>query len=222
MHLALAIYLLLADDRNVVLALASDHTGLARNARIEVDRHPPLMNNGVIVLLALERIRINRRERGWLFQVQRLRKPGMLLVLLEVRFTNDRAAFHVPMMLRAGNLRRLRGTRDFSTGDKIRSIAAAKCIPIYANAFADAPDFRATVAERQADHIIRQTWLQPDRRGHFFSADRELRHRHAAGMVLPDKFMRAEHEIGIWKTEIVRSFFADKKNIVPGDLRHRI
>jgi hypothetical protein len=36
--------LLLADDRNVVLGLAGDDAGVAADAGVEVDAHPPLVH----------------------------------------------------------------------------------------------------------------------------------------------------------------------------------
>src|SRR5207237_10625827 len=41
-HLAPLRDLDLADDRHVVLALAGDHARVAPDARVQVDRHPPL------------------------------------------------------------------------------------------------------------------------------------------------------------------------------------
>ena len=43
MHLAVSRDLVLADNRHVVLALAGDHAGVAADAGIQVDRHPPLV-----------------------------------------------------------------------------------------------------------------------------------------------------------------------------------
>ena len=42
-HLAPLRHLGLADDRHVVLALARDHARVAADARVQVDRHPPLV-----------------------------------------------------------------------------------------------------------------------------------------------------------------------------------
>ena len=43
LHLAPLRDLDLADDRHVVLALAGDHARVAPDARVQVDRHPPLV-----------------------------------------------------------------------------------------------------------------------------------------------------------------------------------
>ena len=50
-HLAPLRDLDLADDRHVVLALAGDHARVAPDARVQVDRHPPLVALIVGVLL---------------------------------------------------------------------------------------------------------------------------------------------------------------------------
>ena len=42
-HLAIALDLFLADDRDVVLGDARDHAGRAAGAGVHVDRHAPLL-----------------------------------------------------------------------------------------------------------------------------------------------------------------------------------
>ena len=51
LHLAPLRDLGLADDRHVVLALAGDHARVAPDARVQVDRHPPLVTLIVGMLL---------------------------------------------------------------------------------------------------------------------------------------------------------------------------
>src|SRR5206468_7966847 len=43
MHLASAIHLILADDRDIVFALASHHASRATDTEVQIDRHPPLV-----------------------------------------------------------------------------------------------------------------------------------------------------------------------------------
>ena len=68
-HLALAVNLFFANNRNVVFALTGHHASLAGNARVQVDDHPPLMFQARIVLLAFQRVGINRLNNRGLFEV---------------------------------------------------------------------------------------------------------------------------------------------------------
>ena len=61
-HFAAAMHLILADDRNVVLALACQHASAATDARTQINRHTPLMQRGLFRLV--ERVRIKRLHDG--------------------------------------------------------------------------------------------------------------------------------------------------------------
>ena len=43
-HFAAIVYLLLADDRNIVFTLTGDGTGITTGADVEVDGHAPLIS----------------------------------------------------------------------------------------------------------------------------------------------------------------------------------
>ena len=114
-HLATARDLVLADDRNVVLRLASDHTCVATCARIEVDGHAPLVlsvENVVAVpilnlvrgrvVLAPERVEVlPRRVLDVMVAVLGELRVGRVLV--DRRHAQDVAALHGAVVLRAGN-----------------------------------------------------------------------------------------------------------------------
>ena len=108
----------LADDRHIVLALAGDHARVAPDARVQVDRHPPL--GPLIVGMLLPEGEVRRllfedamraggfisfgphglrrpaaiRTLGWLRSGSRLRsKRG------QRRLAHDRAPFHAAIPL---------------------------------------------------------------------------------------------------------------------------
>ena len=122
MHLAVPIDLILSDDRNVVLALTRQHACGAADARIEIDRHSPLMD----VALEFERLQVDavllaallvgpirmlvdhQRQTGlgvlrdvtrMAFQIHVLGKFRFFLELFQVGFADDWPAFHRPVLL---------------------------------------------------------------------------------------------------------------------------
>jgi hypothetical protein len=100
-HLAAAQHLILADNRNVVLALTRDDAGAAADARVQIHGHAPLVQRRLLRLV--ERIRIKRLDDRRLDAVKFfLREIRLLDEFFQVRLAHRRTAFHGPMMLRAG------------------------------------------------------------------------------------------------------------------------
>src|SRR4051812_26090243 len=92
-HLAPAIHLLLADDRDVVLGLARDGAGAAARARRQVDRHAPLV--AVVFPLGNQRQRARRR-------LAHVRDDfGIFLVFLGGGDADRAAPLHQVVFLRA-------------------------------------------------------------------------------------------------------------------------
>ena len=91
-HFATAQNLLLADDRDVIFRLAGDDTGIATDARIQIDRHPP----GVALVL------VRRVEREPFPVTHMLGKAGMVTVVFERGRADQVAAFEIVMQLRVG------------------------------------------------------------------------------------------------------------------------
>ena len=127
-HVAALEHLLAADDGDVVLGLASGHAGVAAGARVEVDRHAPLLELRELVLMALPdgdvrgdgvgRVLVGgvatrggdglgRRGHGAVLAVDGRSvaidaELGEVLVLpevLDIAFADDVASFHRPVVL---------------------------------------------------------------------------------------------------------------------------
>ena len=99
MHLASACDLIFADNRNVVLRLASNRANTAADAGVEIDDHAP----GVAVVFDL-RIKRFVFTRRWLFGFG------------DGSDAHQIAAFHLPMMLRGDQFVALAGLLDLQTG----------------------------------------------------------------------------------------------------------
>ena len=85
----------LAHDRDVVLRLASDNTGAASCAYIQIDAHPPLLRRGQ------RRMRVNarRRMRQFFFAWNFLREIIVRAIAFERRFADKTAALDAEMLL---------------------------------------------------------------------------------------------------------------------------
>ena len=127
-HVTSLEHLLAADDGDIVLGLAGRHAGVATRARVEVDRHAPLLECGELVFVALPdsdvgsngvgRVLVGgvsaRRGDGLLSRGHvailavdggsvaidaELGEVGVLLQVFDIAFADDVAAFHGPMVL---------------------------------------------------------------------------------------------------------------------------
>src|ERR1051326_9329020 len=117
----------------------------------------------------IERIWIERRDEGfalripWLFQLHRFGKVGFLSVLLEVRFADDGAAFHRPMVLRAGKWIFFTCLTDRRSDGKIFTAGCAQEVGIEPCAFSNAARPNTPIAKSQPQGIIGQSGLNPNR-----------------------------------------------------------
>src|SRR5947199_3393245 len=93
-HLAAAADLVLADDGDVVLGHARGHARVAADAGVQVDAHAPRVP---FVLVGRVQREVRRR-----ILLHLLREGRRALVLLQARRPHDGAAFHAPVVLRAG------------------------------------------------------------------------------------------------------------------------
>ncbi len=112
MHLASPADLLLAHDRHVVLRLAGNHAGVAADALVQVDGHPP----GVALVIELGPQRLQGRSVGHV--------PGEVRMLLEMRqvgFTHQ-LAHPLPGLLQAD---RVDGVMILGRGQFVGLLAAA-------------------------------------------------------------------------------------------------
>ena len=118
-HLAAAHDLILADDRDIVFRHAGDHAGVAAVAAVQVDGHAP----GVARVgeFLVERIALGR------LLVVFVGEAGILLVFLERAGAQDLAAFHVEVILRAGQRIVVAGLADLAARRRPR--ARSKCEP---------------------------------------------------------------------------------------------
>ena len=101
MHLPAAAHLVLADYRNVVLALAGQHARRTADTGVQVNRHPPLMQP--VLLGLIKGIRVKRLRGGRRFELHAERELRVLVILIEVRLAHGRPALHGPMVLHGRN-----------------------------------------------------------------------------------------------------------------------
>ena len=96
-HFAAAHHLILADDRNVVLRLASDHASVATVAFVQVDGHRPLVALiGELGFAVVERQFLRGRFSMFVGEVR------ILAVLLERSSRENLTAFHIEVILGTG------------------------------------------------------------------------------------------------------------------------
>src|ERR1035441_775222 len=92
MHLTAAAHLILADDGNVVLALAGQHARGTADTGIEVNGHSPLMHS--VLLRLVEWIRVERLGARRRLQLHDLREVRVLVILLEICLPHRWSPFH--------------------------------------------------------------------------------------------------------------------------------
>ncbi len=95
-HFAAAHHLILADDWDVVLRLASDHASVATIAFVQVNGHGPFF----AVVGKFSFAFVQREFLGWEFRML-VRKIRILAVLLKRSGRENLPAFHVEVILRA-------------------------------------------------------------------------------------------------------------------------
>ena len=148
-HLAVAIDLLLADDRDVVLGDAGDHAGAAAGARREVDRHAPLV--ALVLVVRVERERLRKR-------VRHVRDDfGLVRVLRERDDAGRMPALHRVVILCRGEQIAIAGLDDLEAGAEPGRVRRAQPVGVEGLGFArgaDASGHAAAVAEEHGDRLI--------------------------------------------------------------------
>jgi hypothetical protein len=129
-----------ADDWDVVFALTGDDARVAPDARVEVDRHRPLVP-GVVRLFGPERF-----ELPAFFGF--LRERRFLLVLVERRLADQRASFHASVFLR-GREHRGAGRFHHRTGIEVGGLGCAQRVGVESDPVGDAPDVAPAVPQRE-------------------------------------------------------------------------
>ena len=113
-------------------------------------------------------------------EIEILREGRELLVLLLVRLAHDRAPFHRAVLLRAGDLMRLPGLGQLRADGVAQALRVAQFVGVVeAHIMSDAARATglgalASVAQREAEGIIREAGLHPDRPDDFASAEFDL------------------------------------------------
>jgi hypothetical protein len=146
-HLAPAQHLFLADDRDGVLGLAADHAGVAADAGVDVDRHPPLV--AVVLEVGIQRDGARRRL------VVRAHGSGIADELVARDRAHHPAAFHQVVVLRAGERELLAGACDLDARPERQRVGRADGVGVEPGAAGDAPAARAPVAEVHGDAVVR-------------------------------------------------------------------
>jgi len=93
-HLATLARLLLAHQWNVVFRLTGNRAGVAANARVQINAHPPLITGIVAVFLP------QRLQGRMLFHLGY--GTGVLPVVGDSQFAHEGSALHTPVILRIG------------------------------------------------------------------------------------------------------------------------
>ena len=182
MHLAIARHLVLADNRNVILALTGHHARGAANTGAQVDRHSPLVQ--ALCLELIQRVRIQRTDHRRFLQVHRSGETRVLLVLAQVRLANDRASFHRAVVLRAGKLMRLADGRQFRADGDVGPVGGAQLVCVVAGTTANPAAHLAAIAKRQTDDVVGHAGLFPGRTGDFAAIELNRDQRHEQQVVL--------------------------------------
>ena len=156
MHLTAAFDLFLAHDRNVVFRLASHNAGVAADARVEVDRHSPL------VILIVNRLMLLVRVHRFRILVVLMALVRMRLVIFEIPDAKNIAAFHIEMDLGRSDFRCSVPLR-YLTKAMIHRIRAANIKGTVTEPRADLARTRAAIAHEYRDHIIRLAGRYPHR-----------------------------------------------------------
>ena len=140
--------LVLANDRNVVFALAGDHARRAADAQVQINRHAPLVKP--LFLHFIKRIIVERFHHWRLLELHELGEIWMLSVLIQIRLAHNRPPFHRPMVLRNRKgifLIRLVERRSHC---EIFRVARAQWISIKPGATTDAARHIAPITQGQA------------------------------------------------------------------------
>ncbi len=181
--------LMLADNRDVVLALAGHHAGVAADTGAQVDHHPPLLALGIHqprpVALAAEVVFVRRRgeirpaflplvTRTLLGDVRRVMGAVQVEVIDEilvaaevvgVALAYDRSAIHDALLLRAGHFLRLGRFNQLGSTGKVRPARGPRPIGVE-SCHATDPANPAPVTKRHADDVVGHAGQQPNRPFH--------------------------------------------------------
>ena len=189
---------MLADNRDVVLALAGHHAGIAADACAEVDHHPPLLALGIhqprAVALAAEVVVVRRRgeirpaflplvTRTLLGDVRRVMGAVQVKVIDEilvvaevvgVALAYDRSAIHDALLLRAGHFLRLGWFfRQLGSTGEVSPARGPRPIGVE-SCHATDPANPAPVTKRHADDVVGHAGQQPNRAFHGLAVHFEL------------------------------------------------
>ena len=206
-HLPPAPHLPLPHHRNIVLALAGHHAGVAADARVQIDHHAPGVGRGLFVVgmfvrlvereAALGRFKLRLREpRIHLILVQRGRAQDAALLLfliaavVEVNVPVHVHRRHVVLLSRLADLQPI---RDVLRGCRPQQISVIP-VPIAGAACLVAP-----VSQVQGDTIFRPARHDPRHRFQFPAVQVEFNYFGAIGTSLQAQlFRRAQpHQHGV-------------------------
>ena len=189
--------LMLADNRDVVLALAGHHAGIAADACAEVDHHPPLLALRIHLLravaLAAEVVVVRRRgeirpaflplvTRTLLGDVRRVMGAVQVKVIDEilvvaevvgVALAYDRSAIHDALLLRAGHFVRLGRCNQLGFAGEVHLTRSARLVSIESCRTTDTAK-PAPVTKRHADDVVGHAGQQPNRAFHGLAVHFEL------------------------------------------------
>src|SRR5208283_1515132 len=139
-HFAAAHHLILAHHRNIVFGLAGHHTGIATVALVQVDGHAP----GIAFVFEFFVKRIVFRGSFPAF----VRERRILVIVRERSRAEDLPAFHVEVVLRAGQRIYVTRGRDFAIAGSPQSVRRTHGIRVKAFVRARRSRERPAVAER--------------------------------------------------------------------------
>ena len=206
-HFAPAHHLIFANDGNVVLRLARHDASAAAVALGQINGHRPLV---VLVVAELLKILVERQtiDRRFVFFVRKIR---IFLVFLERSRTDDFAAFHVVMILRASDRILVVGDSKLAAGRSPQSVRRTHRVSVEPFVRTSFAGLHASVAERENHDVVRLPGNDPRRSSDFASGEFDVYNR---GAHLP--VFAASGCDGAANIEAFRRRRAHQRSVVPG------
>ena len=159
MHFSAAHHLIFADDGNIIFGLTRDYAGIAAVALGQVDGHAPRVTG--IGERLVKGIVFRRRF------VVLVREIGILLVFRERGVAQKLAAFHVEVILRAGEGIAVAGRGHLAAGSGPECIGSAHYVRVETFVRARVSSALAAVAERKDHGVLGLAGKSPDCGGYF-------------------------------------------------------
>ena len=176
LHLPAALYLLFADDRDIVLRLARHRARLTSDAGIQVNGHAPGIIGIRHVPIFLAIVRVKRFRLSWFilrfFFGIFMSKPWGFYELFQVRNLHRLTFVHAEVTLGDGDVPVAIGHVDLGATANVLRCAGTNFVSIVTRARSNSSGASLAVAEEERHRIVGMAGLRPVRRV-YFAAIRE-------------------------------------------------